>query len=111
MTDRIILDERRDFLVELSWFALDDGALVPFIHLQVTNWSARVLRDLISLWGRLRPTLPPIVFAQGTTDDAKLAKLVVKFGFVFHADCLCDDGLNRRLFVNYRHDKDMQSLW
>jgi len=102
MSERIILDERRDFLVELSWFALDDGALVPFIHLQVTNWSARVLRDLISLWGRLRPTLPEIIFAQGTIDDNKLAKLVSKFGFQYHADCPCDDGISRRLFVNYK---------
>ena len=87
MTDRIILDERRDFLVELSWFALDDGALVPFIHLAVYRWSAGVLRDLISLWGRLRTTLPEIIFAQGTIDDNKLAKLVSKFGFEYHADC------------------------
>ena len=102
MTDRIILDERRDFLVELSYFQLDDGALVPFIHLAVYRWSASVLRDLISLWGRLRPDLPPIIFAQGTVDDDKLAKLVSHFGFKYHSDCPCDDGLNRRLFVNYR---------
>jgi len=101
MTDRVVLDERRDFLVELSWFKLDDRALVPFIHLQVTYWSANVLRELLATWGRLLPDLPPIIFAQGTHDDEKLAKLVRKFGFEYHCDCPCDDGLNRRIFVFY----------
>ena len=101
-TPRVILNECRDFAVELSWFELHNGDLVPFIHLDITYFSPRVLRELLALWERLRPTLPEIIFAQGTIDDNKLAKLVTKFGFQYHSDCPCDDGLTRKLFVNYK---------
>jgi hypothetical protein len=99
--DRVILDERRDFIVELSYYEAAPSVLVPFIHLTVSYFSATVLRDLLTLWETLRPTLPPVLFAQGTVDDWKLERLVTKFGFQYLTFTPCDDGIDRRVFVNY----------
>jgi len=101
-SDNEILHEERDFAVSINYCYTHPSVPVPFMHLDVTNWSPSALRAMCSVWSRLRPSLPPVLFAQATIDDARISKLAKYFGFQFHGDCPCDDGTMRRLFVNYR---------
>lgn len=100
-TSVVLLHEEADF--KLSYDILDIGMdrQMLMIHLDVHNFSRSVLRRLHAVVDLWRPKLPPIIFTQPANDSPLFEKFVSRFGWQFLNDCICEDGQNRRIFVNY----------
>lgn len=79
------------------------GIVMTFVHIDVYYMSHKTLQHMMAEWPNVRSRLPPIVYAQGDVTDAKWAKFVKRFGFTYLTDCLCSDGVSRRIFIN-RHN-------
>ena len=77
------------------------GVLMNFVHLDVYQFTANTLRHFKSIWSEIRPTLGPIVFCIGHTDDKKFHKFCTHFGWSLISQTPCSDGNTRRIYVNY----------
>jgi hypothetical protein len=87
-----------DFKVSLAQPA--PGVVMTFFHIDVYYFQASTLREMRTAWSKFRNRLPPVVYAQGDVTDLKWEKFVKQFGFEFCTDCVCSDGVSRRIFMN-----------
>ena len=78
------------------------GNLMTFVHIEIHDWRPSTWRRLKANWPAVLARLPKVFFCQGKVDDAKFQKFISYFGFSFLADCICTDGVNRRIYIN-RH--------
>lgn len=97
----VLLVDTPEFSFETQLVQPSPGCLMTFCHIAVHRWTKGTLRSLKDNWKRIRPTLPPVVFAHGQNpNDAKWEKFVTHFGFTHLTDGLCHDGRERRIFIN-----------
>lgn len=96
----VYLVEEPDFVFESQIIQAAPGILMTFVHINVINWSKSTLKTLKERWKSVRDELPPIIYAQGNTTDAKWVKFVTHFGFKPLSNCICSDGKDRRIFYN-----------
>jgi hypothetical protein len=93
------------FDVQLQLKQPEPGTLMTFVHLDVYQTSPSVMRDLIRVHNKLRPTLPPMIFCQGHVDDHKFHRFVTRFGWEPLSNIPCTDGTTRRLYVHHNYPR------
>lgn len=110
-TEREVLAECDDFLVELSW-SIDPqtGFRLPFMHLLMER-KPSVVKELKELMPRLARDLyhivdgqmphPYFVLASATDDTDAIARLAHHFGYKYLMDAECTDGKRRKLYIYY----------
>lgn len=91
-----------EFLWTRNHTDLPQGRMV-FVHLTVKRWSKDLLTRLQNIWNARRSEFPNIVFAQPNVDSHLFERFAAHFGFRPITDCICTDGQNRRIFVNFKY--------
>lgn len=102
-----IVCETDEFLWRLDRKDLGDGKIMTFMHLYVYVFTPAIMHTMKALFDLKRSEFPNIIFAQGEVDDDKFERFAAHFGFKPISDCICTDGVNRRLFVNYYFGKTL----
>lgn len=89
-----------DFDFHVNLIQPAPGVVMTFVHIDVYYFQPSTIREMRAQWPSVRSRLPPVVYAQGDVTDLKWEKFVKQFGFEFCTDCVCSDGVSRRIFVN-----------
>src|SRR5574340_509201 len=101
-SERVVLHSEPDFSISYDETDLGEDRIMVRVHLDVYHFSKTTFQNIRKAVDKHRPRLPPIIFCQPADDSLLFEKFVSRFGFKFISDCWCEDGLNRRIFVNYR---------
>jgi hypothetical protein len=109
MSERVVLLDRTDYIVEYHTVEVDDGPPMTFVHLDVFFFSPSVLRDMRKTWPAVFSALnAPAVFCVGDVDDAKFHRFVTRFGWRYLKPLPCTDNKTRRLYVHFGPTKEAQ---
>ena len=77
------------------------GVLMSFVHVDIYQSTAGILKQLLSRWPAVRNTLPPVIFCHGHSDDAMFHRFVTRFGWKPISYTPCSDGKTRRIYAHY----------
>lgn len=78
-----------------------------FLHLTVRKWSVSVAKEILRNWKLFRQCVTCPVFANGDGgDQVKWEAFVSLLGFQFLTNIICENGVERRLFVHCIKEKE-----
>lgn len=90
-----------EFFFDLNEFQRGDDHMV-FAHLTVHKWSLTVLKRILQDFAVFRTHVTCPLYALGSQDDEKWAAFVALLGFKFLTNVICENGEQRRLFMNFK---------
>lgn len=73
-----------------------------FVHLHVKRWSPGMLREMRDVFAKFRDAVSCPLYALNPDEDKTWEKFVALFGFKFLREVQCENGEQRRLFINLR---------
>lgn len=85
---------------------LNGGEQMVFMHVTVTKWSAKTMRELLRVFAAFRSCTKCPLYAVRDLDNAKDVKFISRFGFKPLIEIICVNGERRHLFVNLKEEKD-----
>lgn len=97
--------ETPEYSFELDEYRDGDKQML-FVHLAVTHCSPSTFREMRDVWNKFREVVTCPVYALGPDEDDKFANFVRLFGFEFLRDVICENGEQRRLFLNTKKEKN-----
>lgn len=100
-TPRIVFHDVPDFNISFELVDLGRNQLMPMIHLEVKRFDKAVYSAIHEAIKQHRPRFPEILYCQPSNDTPLFSKFVSRFGFSPLGDGYCNDGINRRIYVNY----------
>lgn len=84
----------------------DGDKQMLFVHLAVTHCSPTTFREMRHVWSKFREVVTCPVYALGPDEDDKFANFVGLFGFKFLREVQCENGEQRRLFINVKDNNN-----
>ncbi len=103
---RVTILSEPAFDVQINFQQPSPGTLMTFVHMEVFEPTASVIKRLLKMWPDVRSKLPPFIFCTGHVDDDKFHRFVTLFGWLPISATPCSDGKTRRIYVNYRRNTD-----
>lgn len=94
--------ETPEYSFELDEYRDGDAHQMLFVHLHVKRWSPGMLREMLSVFAKFREAVSCPLYALNPDEDEKWEKFVGLFGFNFLRDMICENGEQRRLFLNLK---------
>lgn len=98
--------ETPEYRFDLDEYRDDDGKQMLFVHLAVTRSSPSTFREMRDVWSKFREVVTCPIYALGPDEDDKFANFVRLFGFKPLSDVICENGEQRRLFLNTKKEKN-----
>lgn len=77
-----------------------------FVHLSVEDWSMSTLREMRDVFAKFREAVACPLYALNPDEDETWEKFVALFGFKFLREVQCENGEQRRLFINLKDNNN-----
>ena len=91
--------DKPEYVFELEEMRSGEDQMI-FAHIRVNTWSHAVLKQMLADFRLFREHVSCPLYATAEHDDAKWESFISFFGFKFLQNVICENGEERRLFVN-----------
>ncbi len=91
--------DKPEYVFELEEMRNGDDQMV-FAHIRVHEWSKAVLKQMLADFKAFREHVTCPLFAVSEHDGDKWEHFISYFGFKFLQNVICENGEERRLFLN-----------
>lgn len=101
VSKRVRIHKEPEFIGSYHLSRFDTGEIVAFAHLDVYDFSATVLRNMLKAWKDRRHELPSKLFAMFEEDNRARDRFIRKLGFIVVGSIPCTDGNARLLYAHF----------